>query len=197
MPTGSEITMLILNKSSVALPLIEQKIEEVLRSRSPSECFSDRSVDPQRFVGFAAAAITEAGDVESLKQASKLIKLDEKRFGPLVQRALFSAVSYRNAFGVAYQGLELGDPALDSRIAAWVQTQLAERKSPLPGAADAETAEVRGWLAQALVKRYGAVPTESQWATDPLITRLPPLQAAWLHDDVMHLAAEAQKGPKR
>ena len=188
----------VLNKSEIALPLIEQKIEEVLRSRSVSSCFNDKSVDPKRFVGRAMLAIATAGDLEALKQSSKLIKIDEKRFGDMVDRTLSGALGYRNPFTVAYQGLELNDPVLDSRIGDWARAQLRERTHILPGAAEAETLEVREWLAQAVVKRYGAAPSEKQWAKDPLISRLPPLLTAGLHDHVMSLAAEAaKKSPTR
>src|SRR4051812_16348491 len=44
-PDSGILTMLVLNKSAVTLPLIEKKIEEVLRSTSGAECFSDKSVD--------------------------------------------------------------------------------------------------------------------------------------------------------
>jgi hypothetical protein len=66
------------------------------------------------------------------------------------------------------------------------------------GAAEAEIHEVRVWLARALLERYGAVLTGTQWAVDPLILHLGSTQAAWIHDDVMRLAAgAAQKGPQR
>ena len=101
MPPDDVFMMLILNKSEIALPLIEQKIEEVLRAPSPSECFTDKSVDPQKFIHPAALSITEAGNVQSLKEASKLIKIDEKQFGWMVDRTLLHAWSYRNPFAVA------------------------------------------------------------------------------------------------
>jgi len=61
MPPSEAFGNLILNKSSVTLPLTEQKIEEALRSPSPLDCFRDQSVDPQKFVDRAAMAITAAG----------------------------------------------------------------------------------------------------------------------------------------
>src|SRR4051794_2508638 len=48
-PPSEAFGDLILNCSSVTLPVIEQKIEEVLRSPSPLDSFSDTSVDPQKF----------------------------------------------------------------------------------------------------------------------------------------------------
>jgi len=193
MPGSTVFMMLILNRSEIALPLIEQKIEEVLRSPSPAGCFTDRSVDPQKFVDRAVEAIIEAGDLRSLEESSKLIKLDEQQFGWMVGRTLTQARSYRNSFTVAYGGFELGDPAVDIRIAAWVSEQLRARESVIPEAAEAEMMQQRGWLADALVDRYGAVPTEAEWAADPIVSRLPPAQAAWLHDNVMRAAHDAHQ----
>lgn len=198
MPPSEVFGDLMLNKSEVTLPLMEKKIEEVLRSPSPLECFTNKSVNPQGFIDAAALAITEVGNVQSLKEASKLIKIDEKRFGSMVEGTMRYSSAYRNPFTLASRGLELGDPALDSRIAKWVQGRLAEEPPPpnVPGAAEGAAAvirEVRGWLAEALVERYGAVPTEKQWFADPLVFRLAPPQAAWMHDDVMRIASEGAR----
>jgi len=67
MPTdlGDALTMLILNRSSVTLPLIEKKIEQVLASASPQDCFTDKSIDPNKFVAGAASAIAYAGDAQA------------------------------------------------------------------------------------------------------------------------------------
>src|SRR5438128_4454350 len=49
MPPSDVLTMLVLNKSSLTLPLIEKKIESVLQSVSPLDCFTDKKLDPNRF----------------------------------------------------------------------------------------------------------------------------------------------------
>jgi len=199
---GGVLTMLILNKSEVTLPLIERKIEEVLRSASPLECFTDKSVDPQKFVDLAAAMIVYAGDEQALKEASKLMKIDEKRFGWMVGRILQQAGPYRNPFSVAYRGFEIGDPAVDSRIAPWFESRLdraeALVRQPGVGATDFEVRRLRQWWGEAVVEKYGGVPTESQWTADPLAQRLTAPRAEVLHDDVMRAAREAvQKRSQR
>ena len=83
------------------MPIVESKIEEVLRSSTPAECFVGRAVDPQRFILVAALTITEAGDEEALREISKLLKRDAKRFDDLVERTLLHAEDYRNPFTVA------------------------------------------------------------------------------------------------
>ena len=192
MPPSESFGDLILNRSSVTLPLVEQKIEEVLRSPSPLDCFDDKSVDPQKFVDIAALAITEAGDVQSLKEVGKLIKIDEKRFGWLVGKTLLTARTYRNPFTVAYGGYELGDAAIESRIAPWFESQFSQAEAILRDAhTDFDVRQQKRWWAEALVEKYRGVPTERQWLADPLASRLSQVRAAGLHDDVIRLSTEA------
>lgn len=192
MPPSESFGDLILNRSSVTLPVIEQKIEEVLRSRSPLDSFSDKSVDPQKFVGIAALAITESGDVQALKEASKLMKVDEKRFGWMVAKTLLTARTYRNPFTVAYGGFDIGDAAIDSRMVPWFESQFSQAEAILRQSdTDFEIREQKRWWAEALVEKYRGVPTERQWLADPLASRLSQVRAAGLHDDVIHLAAQA------
>src|ERR1035438_5355882 len=74
------LNTLIVGKSSLTLPLVEQKIEQVLQSKSPSECFTDKSVNPEKLVVGGAIMIAYAGNDEAMRQVAKLTKLDEKRF---------------------------------------------------------------------------------------------------------------------
>jgi hypothetical protein len=195
MPPSDEFAMLIRNKSEIVLPLIEQKIEDVLRSPSPAERFTDKSVDPQKFVDRAASSITATANVRSLKEASKLIKIDEKRFGWMVEGTLAGAQGH-NPFPLVYEGLELGDPAVESRIATWVRAQFADKGPPPTGPGMAAGAEAvilqrNGRLAEAMVERYAGMPTEVQWGADPIVSRLEPVRALILHDDVMRAASDA------
>jgi hypothetical protein len=206
MPPSEAFGDLILNRSQISLPLIEAKIEEVLRSPSPAEGFADRTIDPQKFVYLAAVAITEAGDAQALKEIAKLIKIDENRFGEFVEKVLITARSYRNPFVVAYQGLDLRDPAVDARIAAWAEFMLAEQRPPFRNRGrrdpepvpESEVKQVRSMWADAMADRYKRVPTETEWALDPLVSRLESIRARVLRDAMIPAVAEAlQKRPKR
>jgi hypothetical protein len=206
MPPSEAFGDLMLNRSHISLPLIEAKIEEVLRSSSPSDCFDDKSVEPQRFVGYAALAIANVGDAQALKELSKLIRIDERRFGGLVEDTLLHARSYGNPFVVAYQGLDLRDPTLDGRIAAWAEFMLAERRPPFRNygrrdpepVPESEVKQVRSMWADAMADRYKRVPTETEWALDPLVSRLESIRARVLRDTMIPAVAEAlQKHQKR
>jgi hypothetical protein len=104
---------LFFNRGSLVLPLVELKIEQVLKSPSPLEYFTNKNVDPTKWVYSAALTISETGDEQALKEIAKLIKLDEKRFGGLVGRTLDNSQDYaksQNPFEVAYRGFAILEP---------------------------------------------------------------------------------------
>jgi hypothetical protein len=182
---GEALNSLAASRSALVLPIIERKIEEVLKSANPEECFTSTGVDPQMAVSAMALAITYAGDEQSLKQISKLLKLDEKLFGGLIPGTLSHAINLPgNPFLLAYKGFDLGNPAVDSRIAEWAQGILAQPSFDMPGS-------IRVRWAEALVERYGAVPVEAEWINDPIVSRLTPALAQTLHGPMYRLATAA------
>jgi hypothetical protein len=198
---------LFFNRGSLVLPLVEQKIEQVLKSPSPLEYFTNKNVDPTKWAYSAALTIAETGDEQALKEIAKLIKLDEKRFGTLVGRALDYSQDYaksHNPFAVAYRGFTIREPALDQRIAAWAESKLAtvpaERARADAAArrygartAPAPSDKMKHLWAEAMLDQYGYVPTEAQWATDPIASRLGAPLAGALHKEVLQFALEAQE----
>jgi hypothetical protein len=193
------------SKSALVLPLIEQKIEQVLRAGSPQELFTDKPIDPQKFVAFAVSAIEDAGNEQALREVSKLLHLDNKLFDDSVQMTLIKAEADGNPFPVAYQGFEIGDPALDARLAVWAEWELADKRPFLPlrylanrhpsyaepkPVGDIPIANIRQLWAEALVDRYGGVLSEAQWRSDPIASRLPASMAQSLHNDMIRRTSE-------
>jgi hypothetical protein len=184
---GDDIAAASIYRSAIVVPLTEKKIEEVLKSASPATCFSDPTVDPEKFVREAAGLITGAGDENALKAASQLMKIDEARFGWTVRIILFSGMGYRNPFTVAYRGFAIGDPLIDSRIAEWSEAQLSQNVKSTQ----------QDW-AEAMLDRYSVAPNANQWATDPIATRLSPKVLDLVQSNVTRLAAETlEKRAKR
>ncbi|HEX3877088.1 MAG TPA: hypothetical protein VHW24_08890 [Bryobacteraceae bacterium] len=165
----------------MAIPIVESKIEEVLSSPDPSRLFIKPGVKRDWFVAAAAGMIAYAGNRDALESIARLLKIDRKRFGRLVSEALYSALTFGNPFTVVYQGYDLADPDAIPLISDWASKVLS--------APSAQYVEQRQW-AEAMLDRYRAVPTEGQWNTDPIVTRLSSERALAMHDHVMKLATE-------
>jgi hypothetical protein len=73
----------------------------------------------------------------------------------------------------------MGDEAVAQYTTTWVESALASNRMQ------------RTW-AEAMLDRYGKVPGESEWATDPIVSRLKERVSPELRQSVMRLAAEAQ-----
>lgn len=167
---ADQMTMLIINRSSLTVPLIEVAVEASLKSMTPTKAFVDTATE----------MIAYAGDEPALRAVSKLVSIDEKRFGSLVNRILDNAGNWRNPFSVAYKGLELGDDAVSRRIADWAESRLVSVRLQ------------KAW-AEAMLNRYGAVPGEREWAADPLAIRLKNGISAELRQKLTEFAREARQ----
>lgn len=173
---GNGLSALVQTHSALLVPLIEQKIEEVLSAPDPAKCFTAEGVDPKRFIIAAAATIAYAADENGLRAIAKLIRIDEKQFGRYAGMTVGHAYHFGNPMTVAYRGLDLNDPVLEKYIRKW----LADNVPDLT---------IKRFWAEALVDRYGGAPVGYQWEDDPIVSRLPK-EAAQVHDEVLRLANE-------
>jgi hypothetical protein len=171
---ADQTTMLVINRSSITLPLIEEKIEEALKQPSP----------PQGFVDTAAELIAYAGDEQALNSIVKLISIDETRFSRLVGRALTHSANWRNPFTLAYWGLQMGNETVARCTTTWAESALASNRMQ------------RSW-AEAMLDRYLTAPDESVWVTDPIASRLKDQASPELRQNILRLAAEAQSKRER
>lgn len=213
-PPDNDIGLLMVNKSPLVLPLVEKKIEQVLKSASPRECFTDETVDPNRFVVVASWGMANTGSEQALVEVAKLIKLDEKRFGQLVEVTLISSEAYstsHNPFVVAYSGLAIADPVVQKLILSWAEKNLTvdpeERAraeeatrgygSSLVGGSfgpptPSPARKMKHLWGEAMVKRYGGAPTDAQWASDPIASGLSRPLADSVHSEIPELIGSAQ-----
>jgi hypothetical protein len=182
------LTGLVRQRSAILVPVLGARVLEAVKSPKPIDCFADKTVDPQAAIMAATSAIAYAADGNALKELSKLLEVDDRRFGWLIGYTLSDGGS-RNFFPVAYRGFEIGSRALDAKMIIWIQKQLED---------DAESSQpqLRAWWADALVEKNGHAPTEAEWVSDPIEKRLKPELAKSLHDDIFHLAADVARGKK-
>ncbi len=179
---GHRVTGIARARGSVVVPVIEKKIEEVLKSSSPATCFSDPTVDPRRFVGLATGLIESAEDENALKAASMLMRIDEARFGPMVQMVFLNADGCRNPFIVAYRGLDRrpGDQSTGHRLGRAAIVGQDRLHAPTRAAG----------LGEATLDRYGLVVNDALWEKDPIASRLKPELSAAIRGDIVRLATE-------
>lgn len=171
---GDRFSLLLVNRSALVVPILESRLEQELMELPRSG----------RLVELASAMIAYAGDEQALRAISKLLVVDQTRFGSLVGRTLDNAGNWRNPFTVAYRGLEMGDEAVSSHIAAWAESALASNRMQ------------RAW-AEAMLDRYGKVPSESEWTIDPIASRLKDRVSPNLRQNVLRFATEAQNKRER
>jgi hypothetical protein len=187
----SPASVLMLTKPSWALPVVERKIEEVLKSPVPHDCFADKTVDPERFISIASAGLVQGGTPEGLVEASKLLALDESRFDLLVATDLAGRiVRDTNPVQLAYFGYDMNSPAVTQRIAAWLEEQLG-----IVRGTSRETME--RWWAEAWVERYGDAPLDARWPDDPVKAHLSPKLAQLLKEGVAAAVADRVASRKK
>jgi len=179
------LDVLIYARSSLVLPMLEKKIEEIIKSKTPRDCFADRTVDPDLFVATAAGSIADAGNEYALNELGTLIAIDEKRFGVYVRHTFLAALNRGNPFVVAYRGLDIGDPALTRKIVEWVESELEAPPSAQP-------ARFSEWWAEAVVDRYGHPPSRAEWFDDPIVSRLKDPLAESVYAEIIRRAFAAQ-----
>jgi hypothetical protein len=181
---------LALGRSSVFLPMIEAKIEEALNASNPLDVFTDKTAKPEAIIIYLWRTIVYVGDKQALLEASKLLKIDEKRFDRMVADTMYAAYTRSNPFTVAYQGFEIGDPAIDKRLVEWAE-ELLDKELPNLGNPifDGVERSARRLWAEALVDRHGGPPTAAQWMKDPIASRLKPALAP-VYLDVGRFAVE-------
>ena len=190
-PANSSVGLdtLARGRSSLILPLIEAKIEEALKAPNPLDVFTDKTANPEAIIIYLWRTIVQVGDKQALLEASKLLKIDEKRFDKIVAHTMYAAYGH-NPFKLAYQGFEIGDPAIDERLVAWTEEGLSAELPNLGNPIFDNAYGPRREWAEALVDRYGAAPSATQWMKDPIASRLKPGLAA-LDYDVRRFASEA------
>lgn len=167
---ADQMTMLVINRSALALPLIEAKMEEALKAVPPQAAF----------VETASEMIAYAGDESALRAVCKLVALDENKFRQLVGRTLDNAGNWRNPFSIVYRGLEIGNEVVSRYVVVWVESALASNGMR------------RKW-AEAMLDRYGKMPADSEWAMDPIVSRLKDRASPELRQSVMRLAEDAKR----
>lgn len=168
--TGDRFSLLLVNRSALVVPMLELRVTQELKRAAHSE----------RLVELASALIAYAGDEESLRAVARLIDLDKFKFGSLVGQALDNAANWRNPFSLAYYAVEMPDKRITELTVKWVEASL-------------ESSRRQRFWAEAMLEKYRRVPTESDWETDPIASRLTRERATEMKRQVLSLASEVHR----
>jgi len=179
------VTSLIRARSAVLAPVLGDRIVEALKSKSPIDCFTDKTVEPAAAIMAAASAIAYAADANALKELARFLAIDDRKFGWLVGYALSDGGS-RNFFPVAYKGYEIASAPLEARMTTWIEKQLQEDYT-------LNEPKLPTWWAAAMVERLGHAPGPADWADDPIVKKLKPEVTQPIRADVLKIAAEEDK----
>jgi len=196
-PTES-IYILASGRPGLLLPLLERKAEDAVKALGAGSDTAGKSTNPRRVAKMMADIIAEAGDEFALSLEAKLLKLDERLFDDVIYRTMIATPGRRNAFTVAYYGLDLGEPAVTKRILAWAKESLEGELTHLGNPGYDNVPDFRHEWGEALVARYGGPPTTAQWQNDPLAAGLDARLASAYYKDVYRFAIDAAaKQPKK
>jgi hypothetical protein len=100
-------------------------------------------------------------------------------FCPYLERSLDYAEGRSNPFTLAYHTVAKPEAVVQGATIHWADSMIG-----FP--------HFRQRLAEAMLDRYGKVPGDSEWATDPIASRLKDRASTELRQSVVRLAVEAQ-----
>lgn len=170
MDRADPVTMLVINRSDIAVPVILARLEAVLSSQDTLPQFIDTAVE----------IIAYAGDEHALRAISHLLSIDEARFGRYIGRTLGNAANWRNPFTLAYYAVEMSDSRITELAVKWVEDSL-------------ESSRRQRFWAEAMLEKYRRVPTESDWETDPIASRLTVERTTNVKRQVLFRASEVHQ----
>ena len=104
----------VLNRSVVAVPLLQEAVESDLTE----------GLGNSRFVSTVSELIAFAANTEAIDAIARLCLIDEKQFSPMVDRVLNHAITRKREFEVADYAAERY-PTLRKYVGKWLETDLS------------------------------------------------------------------------
>jgi hypothetical protein len=101
-------------------------------------------------------------------------------FCPYLERSLDYAEGRLNPFTLAFRAIAKPEAVVQGATIHWADSMIG-----FP--------HFRQRLAEAMLERYGKVPGDSEWATDPIASRLKDRASPELRQSVVRLAEDAQR----
>ena len=168
--TADELLMMSIQHSDVAVPELRQRL--IAHSRQFRKALTGNSAIHADALAYVANALA----VDAL---CDLCAGDADLFCPYLERSLDYAEGRLNPFTLAYSAIAKPEAVVQGATIHWADSMVG-----FP--------HFRQRLAEAMLDRYGKVPGDSEWATDPIVSRLKDRASPELRQSVVRFAAEAQ-----
>ena len=174
--TADELQMLSIQRSDVAVPELQRRLS----------VFSHQGQETlPRNAAIHADALAYVANGLAVDALCDLCAENSDLFCPYLERSLDYAEGRLNPFTLAYRVMAKPEAVVQDAAIHWANSMIG-----FP--------HFRQRLAEAMLDRYGKGPGESDWARDPIASRLKDRASPELRQSVIRFAAEVHKnGEKR
>jgi hypothetical protein len=170
-----ELLMLAIQHSEVAVPELKRWLR-AYNQKAPKKLEGNPAIHAD-----ALAYVANALAVDAL---SDLCIENPSLFCPYLQRTFDYAEGRMNPFTLAYLVIARPETVVQETAIRWANSMIG-------------FAHFQQRLGEAILDKYGKVPSDSEWATDPLSSRLKSEVSSELRQRVLHYAAEAERKRER
>jgi hypothetical protein len=167
--------MLAIQHSEVAVPELKQRL--IAHSRQFRKALAGNSAIHADALAYVANGLA----VDAL---CDLCAGNADLFCPYLERSLDYAEGRLNPFTLAYRAIARPEATVQDATIHWADSMIG-----FP--------HFRQRLAEAMLDRYGKVPSQTEWTTDPIASRLKDRASPELRQSVLRFAAEAQSKRER
>jgi hypothetical protein len=167
---ADELLMLAIQYSDLAVPELKRRL--IANSPQSRKALAGNTAIHADALAYVANGLA----VDAL---CDLCSENADLFCPYLERSLDYAEGRSNPFTLAYRAIAKPGAVVQDTVIQWVNSMIG-----FP--------HFRQRLAEAMLDKYGRVPDESVWATDPIASRLKDRASPELRQSVVRLATEAQ-----
>jgi hypothetical protein len=168
---ADDLLMLAIQHSDFAVPELKRRL--IAHSQQSRKALAGQSAIHVDALAYVANALAVDALCDLCAETADL-------FCPYLERSLDYAEGRLNPFTLAYRAIAKPEAAVQRATIHWADSMVG-----FP--------HFRQRFAEAMLDKYGKVPDESVWATDPIASRLKDRASPALRQSVLRFAAEAQK----
>jgi hypothetical protein len=167
---ADDLLMLAIQHSDVAVPELKRRLS-AYNQQSRKKLEGNPAVH--------ADALAYVANTSAVDALSDLCNENPRLFCPYLERTLDYAEGRSNPFTLAYRAAARRETIVQGAAAHWVNSRIG-------------FAHFQQRLGEAMLDRYGRVPGDLEWATDPIASRLKDQGSSQLRSNILRFATQAQ-----